>query len=81
MNAEAYNLIIETISNLLDAKQFRPVDQEDGSYFTNGTLAVRVQYDENRELFLLEQATMEGEPRGTELKTLSSTLCPAVLPP
>lgn len=74
MNAEAYNLIIETISNLLDAKQFRPVDQEDGSYFTNGTLAVRVQYDENRELFLLEQAAMEGEQPGTEWKTLSSWL-------
>ncbi len=72
MNVEAYNLIIDTISTLLTAKQFKPVDLEDGSYFTNGTLAVRVQYAPSSELFTLEQTTMVDDIPSTDWKVLSS---------
>ncbi len=74
MNVEAYNLIIETISKLLDAKKYHPVDLEDGSYFTDGTAAIRVRYDQDRELFYLEQTTMEGEAPSAEWKVLSNWL-------
>ncbi len=74
MNAEAYNLIIETISKLLDAKDFKAVDLEDGSYFTNGTVAVKVCYADDRELFTLEHTAMDGDAPSTDWKTLSSWL-------
>ncbi len=74
MNVEAYNLIIDTISKLLEAKQYKAVDTEQGSYFTDGTAAVRVRYDADRELFCLEQAVMEGENPAESWKVLSSWL-------
>ncbi len=80
MNIEAYNLIIETISKLLDAKDFKAVDLADGSYFTNGTVAVKVCYDDARELFTLEHSVMEGETPSTDWKTLSSWLFAANAP-
>lgn len=72
MNVEAYNLIIDTIAKLLEAKQFKPVDLEDGSYFTNGAIAVRVQYAPQNELFTLEQNTMSGDLPAADWKVLSS---------
>ena len=74
MNTEAYNLIIDTISRLLDAKQYKAVDLENGSYFTDGNAAVRVRYDEDHELFYLEQAVMDGEKPAESWKILSSWL-------
>lgn len=74
MNVEAYNLIIDTIAPLLEAKKFSAVDGEDGSYFTNGTLAVKVTYNDGRELFTLEHTTMDGETPDTDWKTLTSWL-------
>ncbi len=56
MNVEAYNLIIDTISGLLNAKGFKPVDTEDGAYFSNGASAVRVVYNQEKELFSLEHS-------------------------
>lgn len=80
MNVEAYNLIIETISHLLEAKQFKAVDMEDGSYFTNGTVAVKVCYVDDRELFTLEHTVMEGDTPSADWKTLSSWLFAANAP-
>lgn len=80
MNIEAYNLIIETISKLLEAKQFKAVDLSDGSYFTNGTVAVKVCYSDDRELFTLEQTAMDGETPSEDWKTLSSWLFAADAP-
>ncbi len=74
MNVEAYNLIIDTISHILEAKQFRAVDGEQSSYFTNGTAAIRVRYDADHELFYLEQAVMDGEVPAESWKILSSWL-------
>lgn len=74
MNAEAYNLIIETISHLLESKKFHAVDLEQGSYFTNGTVAIRVHYDSAKELFCLEQTAMEEEQPAENWQTLSSWL-------
>ena len=74
MNTEAYNLIIDTISHILEAKKFHPVDLEDGSYFTDGTVALRVRYDEGNEQFYLEQTTMDGDAPAAEWKTLSGWL-------
>ena len=74
MNVEAYNLIIDTISHILASKKYHPVDLEQGSYFTDGTAAVRVRYDEEHELFYLEQAVMEGETPAESWKILSSWL-------
>ena len=74
MNVEAYNLIIDTISKLLEAKQYKAVDTEQGSYFTDGTAAVRVRYDADHELFYLEQTVMEGEVPAESWKVLSSWL-------
>ncbi|MBR4869109.1 MAG: hypothetical protein IKU10_08120 [Clostridia bacterium] len=74
MNADAYNLIIDTISHILEAKQYHAVDTDQGSYFTNGTAAIRVRYNEDHELFYLEQAVMEGEAPGESWKILSSWL-------
>ena len=80
MNIEAYNLIIETISKILEAKEFKAVDFSDGSYFTNGTVAVKVCYDDARELFTLEHSVMEEEAPSTDWKTLSSWLFAADAP-
>ncbi len=80
MNVEAYNLIIETISKILDAKNFKPVDLDDGSYFTNGTVAVKVCYNDDRELFTLEHSVMDGDTPSTDWKTLSSWLFAANAP-
>ena len=74
MNTEAYNLIIDTISHILEAKKFHPVDLENGSYFTDGTVAVRVRYNQDNEQFYLEQTTMDGETPAAEWKVLSSWL-------
>jgi hypothetical protein len=74
MNHEAYNLIIDTISKLLEAKNFQAVDLEDGSYFTDQKSAIRVRYDEDRELFYLEQTTMSEEKPSEDWKSLSSWL-------
>jgi hypothetical protein len=74
MNIEAYNLIIDTISKLLEAKNFKVTDTENGSYFANEATAVRVRYDEERELFYLEQSPLQdGAPSG-DWKALSSWL-------
>lgn len=80
MNVEAYNLIIETLSKLLDAKEFKAVDLDNSSYFTNGTVAVKVCYDDARELFTLEHSVMEGDTPSTDWKTLSSWLFAADAP-
>lgn len=80
MNIEAYNLIIETISKILEAKEFKAVDLSDGSYFTNGTVAVKVCYDDARELFTLEHSVMEEEAPSTDWKILSSWLFAADAP-
>ncbi len=80
MNIEAYNLIIDTISSLLIAKNFNPVDTAEGSYFTNGTLAVKVCYSQERELFTLEHTTMDGETPSDDWKTLTSWLFAANAP-
>ncbi len=80
MNIEAYNLIIETISKILEAKEFKAVDLENSSYFTNGTAAVKVCYDDARELFTLEHSVMEGDAPSADWKTLSSWLFAADAP-
>ncbi len=74
MHIEAYNLIIDTISQILEAKKYHAVDTETGSYFTDDTAAVRVRYDQERTLFYLEQTTMEDGAPASEWKTLSSWL-------
>lgn len=74
MNVEAYNLIIDTISSLLNAKGFHPVDTEEGSYFTNDTVAVKVCYSDDRELFTLEHSVMDGDAPASDWKTLTSWL-------
>ncbi len=74
MNIEAYNLIIDTISTILEAKKYHAVDEEQGSYFTDGTAAVRVRYDQEQQQFYLEQTTMDGEAPQQDWKILSGWL-------
>ncbi len=74
MNAQAYNQIIETIAPLLESRGYHAVDEEDGSYFTDGKAAVRVNYDDGREMFNLEQTGVENDQPAGEWKTLSAWL-------
>ena len=64
MNIEAYNLIIDKIKPLLDSRNFNTVDLENGSYFENGDVAIRVIYKEKEKLFCLEK----GEKGGKKLQ-------------
>ena len=62
MNIEAYNLIIDKIEPLLDSRNFNTVDLENGSYFENGDVAIRVIYKEKEKLFCLEKGEVsEGK--------------------
>ena len=75
MNIDAYNHIIETIDPVLKQKNFVAVDKEDGSYFANETAAVKVEFNEDKNLFVLKQCalTPDGEP-SDDWSTLSSWL-------
>ena len=74
MNIDAYNLIIDTIKPLLDNRKFKTIDTDTGSYFTGENMAIRVTFDEDKSLFCLEQAGLDGEEVAGEWKTLSSWL-------
>lgn len=80
MNADAYNLIVDAVAPVLTGRSYQPVDTESGSYFTDGKAAIRVSYDEGRQMFLLEQAAMAGEAPEDAWNTLSSWLFAADAP-
>lgn len=76
LNTEAYEIILDTLKPILEKKEMQKRDQEGQEYYSNSDVAVRVVFEEKKNLFQLQRAKAEeGVPQG-EWETLSSWLFP-----